>query len=177
LLQLLKKRRSIRKYTGEKVPEEKIFEIIKAALLAPTSKNSKPCEFIIVKDKNLLSKLSLAKPGAAFLKDSDFGVVILGDPSISDVWIEDASIAAIQVHLMSEYLGLGSCWIQIRERKYSEHISAEKYVRDLLDIPDSINVLAVVSIGHPDEKKDPVTEESLNYGKVYLDKYKSTYLE
>lgn len=177
MLELLKKRRSIRKYTNEKVSDEKILNLIQAALLSPTSKNSKSCEFIIVKDKDLLSKLSNFKPGASFLKNADLGIIIMGNSSLSDVWIEDASIAASNIHLLSQEIGLGSCWIQVRNRNYNESTSSEEYIRNLFNIPENINVLAVISVGCPGEKKDPLTEENLNYNKVYLNNYSNKYLK
>jgi nitroreductase len=119
LLELLKKRRSIRKYTDKKVEKEKVLNLIQGALLSPSSRGLRPWEFIVVEDTDLLEKLSFSKPGAAFLKNSQLGIVILGNPDKSDVWIEDTSIATTIIHLLSEALELGSCWIQIRERKYN----------------------------------------------------------
>ncbi|OAA90093.1 nitroreductase family protein [Clostridium coskatii] len=177
MLELLKKRRSIRKYTNEKVSDEKILNLIQAALFSPTSKNSKSCEFIIVKDKNLLSKLSNFKPGASFLKNADLGIIVMGNSLLSDVWIEDASIAASNIHLLSQEIDLGSCWIQVRNRNYNENTSSEEYIRNLFNVPENINILAVISVGFPGEQKDPLTEENLNYNKVYLNSYLNKYLK
>ncbi|WP_055669611.1 nitroreductase family protein [Desnuesiella massiliensis] len=175
MLEILKKRRSIRKYTSKKVEKEKVIQLIQGALLSPTSKNSKPWEFIVVEDKSLLEKLSLSKLGAQFLKNADLGIVILGNPALSSVWIEDASIATTVIHLMSEELQLGSCWIQIRERSHDDNTSAEEYVRKVLNIPENLGVLAIVSIGYADEVKEPKNAKDLNYEKVYLNTYSKKY--
>lgn len=177
MIQLLKTRRSIRKYTVEEVSKEEILKVIQAALFSPTSNNSKSCEFIVVRDKDLLSKLSNSKPGSSFLKDANLGIIIMGNSSLSDVWIEDASIAASNIHLISHELGLGSCWIQIRNRNYTDDISAEEYIKNLLNIPKNVHVLAIASIGHSAEKKDPLSEQSLNYSKVFLNNYSNKYLK
>ena len=132
---------------------------------------------ILVKDKDLLSKLSNCKPGASFLKDANLGIIIMGNSLLSDVWIEDASIAASNIHLISHELGLGSCWIQIRNRNHTDDISAEEYIRNLLNIPKNVHILAIASIGHPGEKKESLSEKSLNYSKVFLNSYSNKYLK
>lgn len=145
-------------------------------MLSPSSRGFKPWEFVIVEDKSLLEKLSFAKPGATFLKDAQLGIVVLGNPEKSDVWIEDTSIATTIVHLLSESLGLGSCWIQIRERKYNKEITSENYIREVLNIPDNIKVLSIVSIGYPAELKEVYSEDNLDYEKVYSNTYGSKYI-
>lgn len=177
MINLLKQRRSIRKYSNKKIEEEKIQKLIQGALLAPSSRGLKPWEFILVEDSLILEKLSHSKPGAAFLKNAQLGIVILGNPEKCDVWIEDTSIASTIIHLLSTDLGLGSCWIQIRERNYDEATSAEEYVRKVLSIPDNIRVLSIISMGYPDETKPSYTEESLSYEKVYLNTYGDNYLK
>ncbi|MHC6179959.1 nitroreductase family protein [Clostridium sp. JNZ X4-2] len=175
MLELLKKRRSIRKYTSQKIQKEKIIKIIQSGLLSPSSKNSKPWEFIVVEDKAKLQKLSFTKPGAAFLKNAALGIVVLGNSELSDVWIEDASIASVLMHITAEAEGLGSCWIQVRNRKYNDNITSEDYVRQILNIPSNINVLSIISIGYAAQTPSPADLEKLQYGKVYLDNYADKY--
>ncbi|GAA0720838.1 nitroreductase family protein [Clostridium malenominatum] len=176
MLELVKKRRSIRKYKDIKIEKDKIEKLIECALLSPTSKNSMPWEFIIVDDKNILEELSKAKQaGGAFLKDAALAIVILGDPSKSNVWIEDTAIATTVLHLASEDMGLGSCWIQIRERNHDENTKSEDFVRKVLNIPENIMVEAIVAIGYPDEVKAPHDEETLKYEKVFLNGYNNKY--
>jgi nitroreductase len=177
LFNLLKQRRSIRKYSNKKIEKEKIQKLIQGALLSPSSRGLKPWEFILVEDSSILEKLSHSKPGAAFLKNAQLGIVILGNSEKCDVWIEDTSIASTIIHLLSTDLGLGSCWIQIRERNYDEATSAEEYIRQVLSIPDNIRVLSIISMGYPDETKPAYTEESLSYEKVYLNAYGDQYLK
>lgn len=176
MLELLKKRRSIRKYTGKEIEKEKILKLVQSALLSPSSRGLKPWEFVVVEDKLLIEKLSFSKPGASFLKYAPLAIVILGNPELSDVWIEDTSISSTLIQLTAESLGLGSCWIQIRGRKYNEEKTSENYIREVLDIPSNLTVLCIISIGYPDETKAPYTEEELNYEKVYLNKYRTKYI-
>ncbi|MDR2816659.1 MAG: nitroreductase family protein, partial [Proteiniphilum sp.] len=117
---LLIRRRSIRKFRAELLSPDEIRKIIEAGLLSPTSKNSHSWEFIAVEEKEVLAKLSVCKPGSAsFIADSVLAVVVLGNPLISDAWVEDASIAAVNMQLQAEELGIGSCWAQVRNRNYS----------------------------------------------------------
>ena len=167
-LSLIQKRRSIRKYLEKPVETEKIDQLIEAALRSPSSRGFNPWEFIVVTDKNLLEKLSKAKPhGASFLKNAPLGIVVCADPEKCDVWIEDASIASIFIHLSAESLGLGSCWIQIRKRMHDQTTTAQAYISSLLNIPKKLTVESIVAIGYPGEKKPPHRKEKLGYKKVH----------
>ena len=152
-LELLKKRRSIRKYKNIPVEEEKIDAVTKAALLSPSSRGIYPCDFIVVDDRSLLEKLSSCRPhGAGFVKNAQFAVVVAADTSMSDVWVEDASLAALDMQLAAESEGLGTCWVQVRNRDHSPGCSTEKYIRELLSIPEGWAVECIIAGGYPDEK-------------------------
>jgi nitroreductase len=164
---LLLKRRSIRRYTDKPVEKEKVDQLLRAALLSPTSRNTRAWEFIVVEDKEILEKLSLSKKGAQALKGAALGIVVLANPDQSDVWVEDTSIATVILQLTAQSLGLGSCWIQIRERMYNDGTTAEEYVREVLGIPDSLKVESIVSLGYPDEVRPLHTEEELLWDKMH----------
>lgn len=175
-LSLLKKRRSIRKYQDRQLDSETIDQLVEAALRAPTSMGKNSWAFVVVTEPNLLQKLSNAKPhGATFLKNAKLGIVVCGDPQITDVWIEDASIASAFIHLAAASLDLGSCWIQIRERKHDDRQSAEDYIAQILNLPAHMRVEAIIAIGHPDETKPGHPRESLPYSKVSLNTHGSPY--
>lgn len=176
MLELLKKRRSIRKYKDVKIEKDKIEALIKCALLSPTSKNAMAWEFIVVDDNKLLEELSKSKQvGGAFLKDAAVAIAVVADPEKSNVWIEDASAAVTILHLAAEAMGLGSCWVQIRERFKDENTTSEDSVRSILNIPENIRVDAIVSIGYPDETRPAHDEEKLKYEKVFLNSYGEKY--
>ena len=171
-LPLVQKRRSIRKFLKKQIEKEKVDMLIEAALRSPSSMSRNPWEFIVVTEPNTLDKLSRSKPhGATFLKNAPLGVVVCADPAKCDVWIEDCSIASIFIHLATESVGLGSCWIQIRERQYDDAKSAGDYVSEILKIPDNLKVESIVAVGYPDENKPPHKKEDLPYDKVYFDLY------
>lgn len=175
-LELAKKRRSIRKYTDKQVEAEKIDAIVEAVLRAPTSRGRNSWEFVVVTDSGLLDALSRSRPhGTAHLKNAVLGIVVLANPQICDVWIEDASIASIYIHLAATALGLGSCWIQIREREHDDTQTAEAYVAKHLNLPAHIKVESIVAIGYPAEGKPARPKEGLPYDKVSLNNYGTPY--
>jgi len=172
LMNLLEKRRSIRKYQPRPVEQEKIDRLIETALRAPSSRGFNPWRFVVVDQPELLEGLSRAKPhGAAFLKRAPLGIVVCGDPDKSDVWVEDTSIASILIHLAAADMGLGSCWIQIRNRMHKEGVAAENRVRDILQIPENLKVAAIIAIGYPDEVKSPHDRNSLQFEKVSVNRF------
>ena len=119
ILPLSQKRRSIRKYQKSPIESDKVQALVEAALLSPSSMAARSWEFVVVDDPDLLDKLSKAKPqGSAFIKNAPLGIVVCADPERSSPWIEDASIACTYIQLTAESLGLGSCWIQIRNRMH-----------------------------------------------------------
>ena len=171
-MDLITKRRSIRRFTADPVEAQKVELLKEAALRAPSSRGVNPWEFIFITDRSLLAKLSAAKPhGSTFLKDATLGVVVCADPAKSDVWVEDASIATIFIELAATSLGLGSCWIQIRERMHDEAQTAEAYIAHLLKIPSHLKVESMIAIGYPAESKPPHSKEELQNEKVYLNQY------
>lgn len=108
LFEVLRNRRSIRHFQEKEVPKELIEKLLEAAFLSPSSYNKRPWHFIVVDDRDLLKKLSKAKLGASGLATASVGIVVIADESRSDVWIEDASIAAEHIQLTAVALGLGS---------------------------------------------------------------------
>jgi len=175
MIELLRKRRSIRSYTDEPVAQEALNTLVEALLRAPTSRNNTPWEFVVVDDRELLQKLSSAKEhGSSFLKGSPLGIVICADGGKSDVWVEDCSIAAILVQMTAESLGLGSCWIQIRLRSHDADTTSESYIKGVLGLPEQLHVLAIVSIGHPRELRPPLPADQLQYAKVKHNGYAQT---
>lgn len=165
-------RHSIRKYTSEPLEAEDVQLILEAALLAPTSKSSRSWQFVVVDDRDMLARLAECKPaGAAPIARCPMSVVVLGDPAKSDPWIEDASIAAEFMQLQAADLGLGSCWIQVRGRQTADGLWSEDYVRRLLEIPEELQVLCIMTFGHKDEERRPVDTSKLLWEKVHIGKW------
>jgi len=172
MIELLRQRHSIRKYTAKPVSPPAREVLVEALLRSPTSRNNKPWEFIVVDDVRLLAKLSTAKlHGGAFLKGAALGVVIAADSRKSDVWVEDTAIAAILLQVVAESLGLGSCWIQIRKRPHDTGTTAESFIQQLLGLPEHLKVASIISLGYPGENKPTVPVNELDYHKVKRNHY------
>lgn len=172
MLDILRRRRSIRHYTPDPLNPDTIAQLKEAVLRAPSSRGLDPWEFVFVTDRPLLTSLSTAKPhGAHFLRDAALGVVVLGNPDTADTWIEDCAIASIILQLTCESLGLGSCWVQIRLREHSPGVTAEERVRQLLRVPAHLRVESIISIGYPARPGQPHPRESLKDAKIRSETY------
>lgn len=173
LHELLVNRRSIRRYTSQPIAPEDVKLILEAALLAPTSKSSRPWQFVVVEDREMLQRLSECKEhGAGPIARAPLAVVVAVDPSLTDPWIEDASIAATLMQLQAADLGLGSCWIQVRDRYRADGVSANEYVQELLGIPETLPVVCIVTFGHKDEERKAVDSSKLLWEKVHIGSWK-----
>lgn len=169
---LIINRRSTRKFTEEPLSPEQVEKIMKAALMSPTSKSSNAWQFLLVEEKEMLEKLSLCKKTASkLIAGCALAVVVLADPFASDVWIEDTSIASIMMQLQAEDLGLGSCWVQIRERHTMADTPSDEYIRELFDIPMQFQVLSVIAFGHKAQERPPFDEEKLQWEKIHIGKF------
>ena len=170
--ELARKRRSVKKFTSQQVEQEKVDAIIEAALRSPSGRAARPWEFVVVKDKALLEKLSVAKPsGAEFVQDAAVGIVVCGDPSKSHLWIEDCSIAAVSMQYAAHSMGLGSRWSQMRGNNYNDSKSSRDYIAELLDLPDNLDVECIVAIGYAGEEMVPYSKEDLGFDKVSYERY------
>lgn len=160
---LLLKRRSVRKFTDENITKKELNQILKAGLLAPTSRNRKPCNFLVVSNKETLKELADVKEhGSKFLADANKAIVVIANTLVSDTWIEDSSIALSFMHLMAANIGVGSCWIQIHLRKSSEGEDSEKLVRDIVKIDDYFRVVGILALGIPDGDVKPHSLDELD---------------
>ncbi|MFV0482688.1 MAG: nitroreductase family protein [Bacteroidales bacterium] len=172
LIPSIETRRSYRSFNNKPIEQEKIEILKESVLRAPTSKNKQAWEFVIITDKSLNEKLSVAKPqGGAFLAQCPLSFVVCGNIDETDCWVEDTSIASTLVQLQAEALGLGSCWVQIRARQHDESTSAEEFIQDLLSIPANYKVLAIIGIGYFDKPKSPRSKESLKWDKIHENKF------
>ncbi len=166
-LEIIRKRRSIRKFSDKQVEPEKLSLLKEAALRAPSSRGLNSWEFIFVSDKTMIAKFAKARiHGAEFLVGAPLAVVVCGKPDESDVWIENCSIASIFIQLAAIDLGLGSCWVQIRNRLHSREMSSRDYLAGILGLPDETEILAIIGVGHPAERPRPHPESSLEKEKV-----------
>ncbi len=170
--ELARLRRSMRKFTDEPLEQGEIDTILRAALMAPSSKGLRSFEFVVVTRRETIAALSRCKAqGADFLSGAAAAVVVAGNEEVSDAWIEDASVASTIMLFEAEDLGLGSCWVQIRERKDADGGDAEENVRRLLGMPGQVRVLSIIALGHKGMERKPQNEDKLRLDKVHREKW------
>uniref|UniRef100_UPI003217D9FD nitroreductase family protein n=1 Tax=uncultured Draconibacterium sp. TaxID=1573823 RepID=UPI003217D9FD len=169
MIELLRKRRSIRRYTNKAIEAQKVELLKEAVLRSPSSKNINPWEFIFVDDRELILKLKACKPhGITPLSTAPLAVVICADKTKNDVWVEDCSIASVLLQLTAQTLGLGSCWIQVRKRWYSNEVSSEQYIQNVLHIPENFKVLSIVTVGYAETERAGKSFDELQSEKIRM---------
>lgn len=150
-LETILNRKSVRKYTGRPVEKEKLEILVRAGMAAPSSRDRRPWEFIIVSDRKTLDTMAEGLPFARMLKETNLAIVVCGDTIKSDnAWFLDCSAAAQNILLAAESMGLGAVWTAVYP--YPDRI---RIVREELRLPDHIMPLNVIPIGYPQGKESP----------------------
>ena len=149
----IKKRRSIRAYSKEKITKEELEKLIDAMRWAPSAGNIQPWKFIIVSNTEIKHKLSIAALDQMFIEEAPIVVVVCANEKDSEggygsrgktLYCLQDTAAAIQNLLLAAYaLGLGTCWIGAFN---------EEEVRRILNVPIGVRPVAIVPVGHPSEK-------------------------
>lgn len=145
------KRRSIRKFTSEKVNYDDVEKILKAGMAAPSAGNEQAWQFIVIDNKEILNEIPKIHPYSSMLKETSCAIVVCGDLSLEKFkgfWIQDCSAATQNMLLMADSIGLGSVWLGV----YPE-LDRIKGIKEILNLPENIIPLAILPIGYPDEKK------------------------
>lgn len=170
--ELVQKRRSIRRFTDEELSGEQVQTIVRAGLMAPSSKGTRAWHFVVVDDKAALERLSQCRPaGAEFVKGAALAIVVMVDSRVTDVWAEDGAIAAVTMQYQAADLGLGSCWAQVRLRTWPDGTSAADIVREVVEAPDWLEPLCIVGIGHPAIERKLQDEDNLKWEAVHIGRF------
>ena len=167
LLEVMRSRRSVRRYTDEKISDEQLKKILSAALLAPSGHSKYPCEFIVVKNRELLEKMSHCRKGVAKMLDgAAAAVVVVADKNKSDTFVEDSCVAMMSMQLLAASLGIGNCWIQVRNREAEDDSSSENFLRGILNFPENFACQAILSLGYPAKPPKARELDKLNFEKI-----------
>ena len=140
-LEAIRKRRSVRKYTGEPIPRKDLEKIVDAGRLAATGGNRQPWDFIVVTDRAMIERL---KAAAEWMEKAAAIIAVVMDPS-SRWWVEDGSAAVENMLIASTTLGYGSCWLE------GYTLPHEEEFKKLLGVPKEKRLLTLVPIGVPVE--------------------------
>lgn len=149
----IRERRSIRSYQEKPVEKEKLDKLLEAARLAPSAKNRQEWRFIVVREKEIREKLVDACKGQRFIREAPVVIVGLADPSVSRWYKVDLGIAMEHIALEAVELGLGTCWIGA---------FYQDKVKEILDIPEDKEVVALLTVGYPKEEGIKTPRKSLD---------------
>jgi nitroreductase len=140
-LEAIRKRRSVRKYTGDPIPREDLETIIDAGRLAASGNNRQPWDFIVVTEREMIDRLKVA---SAWMEEAGAIVAVVMDPD-SRWWLEDGAAAVENILIASTALGYGSCWLE------GYTLPREQEFKQLLGVPEEKRLLTLVPIGVPAE--------------------------
>ena len=163
LKEVLKTRRSVRRFSPTEVSREILLNIVNQALTAPSSRNMRTTRFIIVDDKPTLEKLSKMRDyGSEFMKDATAAIIVAADTTKTDLWRENCAISATILQLAVVDAGLASCWVHIggrsRLKDNPEGEQAEEYIRTFIDIPADWALECAIALGYSDYTPKPLPE-------------------
>lgn len=155
-LEVIEKRRSVRKYSDKPVDKEILDAVVRVAQTAPSSRNSKSSAFMIVEDRDTLDALSLMRDyGSGLISGAQAAIVVMGDETKTDLWVDNCAISATFIQLAVTAMDLCSCWVHCngrpRLKAEPEGAKAEDYVRELLGIKEGFRPYCVIAIGYPEE--------------------------
>ncbi len=170
MLEIIRKRRSVRIFLARDVEEEKLKEVLKAAMFAPTARNLRPCEFVVVKDREARERLSRSTNFSAFAKNAPVVVAVCYDTTKGKRFKEDCSLAAANIYLEAVDQGLGTCFVQVADTEGKEG-DPEEFVRKTLSIPAHFRVQCLMPLGYPDKMPEPHKDEEFDERKIHQEKF------
>ena len=151
VLEAIFNRRSIRKYTAEKVSNEQIELLLKAAMYAPSAVNKQPWEFIVFHDRQTMQKITEVHPNASMLLKSTTAILVCWDERRqhdAGYGPVDCAAATQNILLAAHALGLGAVWVGLYPRQHRMEA-----VQQIFGLPSDIRGFSIVSLGIPAEKK------------------------
>ena len=160
-------RRSNRKFTGEPVSDAHLEKLLRAAMNAPSACNEQPWEFVVIKSRDIMKQIRTYQRFSAPLDTADLAIVVCGDTKrqqFDGFWVQDCSAATQNLLLEAVHLGLGAVWLGL----YPMEMRARE-VQSILNLPEHIMPLNMISIGHPAEQPQPI--DSFDNAKVYYERW------
>jgi len=164
MIDLIKRRRSIRQYTNESVSDEHVQQLLEAAMAAPSASARDPWHFVVIRDAATRQKLSQTHTFSDMAARAPVVIAVCGDEVVSRHWVADCAAATENLLLAVTALGLGAVWVGVYPGT-----EREDHVRAVLNIPSNIRILCLIPIGHPAEDKPPRTR--FNAEKVHRETF------
>jgi nitroreductase len=169
VLDLIRKRRTIRRYTEEDVTEEQLETLLEMAMCAPNRLNRQPWHFVLIRDQKVKEQLSNILRVHPYLTQAPVAIAVCAAFEASPTWMMDVSAASENLLLAATALDLGGAWIGAPDTVLWNMV--EEYLHDTLNIPMSVRIPTVLALGHPAEqpaphgKDDRYNRTKVHYGK------------
>lgn len=166
------KRRSIRKYTDQKVDQETIRKVLSCGMSGPTAVNARDWSFIVVDDPEVLQKWAeISGRAGNIMAGSAFCVLICADGERAfarapQFCVINTSIAGQNMILAAESLGLGSVWLGVWP--VEDRIQANK---EFFSLPENITPHSIIAFGYPGEDKSGVPHKDYEEDRVHFNKW------
>lgn len=160
-------RKSIRKYKDIKISDEIIEGLLRAGMQAPSAGNEQPWEFVVLRDKEIMKRITEFHQYSKMLLNTDVAIVVCGDEAkevFKGFWVQDCSAATENILLAAEDKGLGAVWLGV----YPMEDRVEAF-KKLLDLPESVIPLSIIPIGYPDEKREAANR--FNMERIHYDRW------
>jgi len=144
-------RRSIRKFTDQKIDDQVITKLITAAMYAPSAVNRQPWHFVVIDQRHIMERIMEIHPYAGMLRTASHAIVVCGDEQQQHddgYWVVDCGAATENLLLAAHSLGLASCWVGLHPRE-----ARKKGIAELLQLPRHVQPFALVALGYPAEQK------------------------
>ncbi|MFP4016248.1 MAG: nitroreductase family protein [Halanaerobiales bacterium] len=140
--EIIKSRRSIRRYIEKEIPEEILRDIMDCARLAPTGNNKQPWTFVVVTDKELRDKISYFARYGKFIKEAGACIAVFCDEENSTTPLQDACAATENIIISAQSYGLGTCWVNSYKKEHSGKI------KELLNCPPDMELMTLLAVGY-----------------------------
>ena len=164
IIEAILTRRSVRKYTDNRVPEDVVNQLLRAAMAAPSAANEQPWHFVVITDRSIMAQVPSFHPHSHMLKEAALAILVVSDPNLELTkgrGVLDCSAATQNILLAAHALGLGAVWLGI----YPVEQRMDG-MRKLLNMPSRVVPISLVSIGYPDERvheEDRYKPERVHY--------------
>ena len=168
MVDIIKKRRSIRSYKDKDVKDEEIYTLLEAAMLAPSAGNEKPWHFIIIDNQEIINKIPDIHPYAKMITQVKKAILVcadLNETKYEDYWVQDCAAATENILLKGVDLGLGTVWLGL----YPDEERVAKF-KNLFKLPADIIPFSLIPVGYPDQDKK--TPDRFDKSRIHRNKWK-----
>jgi nitroreductase len=163
----IRTRRSVRSFTDEDVTDVQVRELLGAAMSAPNAGNEQPWEFVVIRDRAVLGRVGGLNRFASYARNAPVCILVCGNldyDKYGGFWIEDVSAATQNILLAAHAMGLGAVWTGIHPME-----DRVRGFRQLVNAPESVVPMALVVVGHPRNRPEPV--DRYNKDRVHTDRW------